>query len=52
MLSQKQIEERLRKATEAKIGSKTYNNGINEIKRKKHPGEGWVLGRLPRTNKH
>lgn len=50
--NQRQIEERLRKATEAKIGSKTYNNGINEIKRKEHPGEGWVLGRLPRTNKY
>jgi len=50
--NQKQIKERLKKATEAKLGSKTYNNGIKEIKRKEHPGEGWVLGRLPRSEEH
>jgi hypothetical protein len=37
------------KAREALIGSKRYNNGIKEISSKDHPGEGWVLGRLPRT---
>jgi len=37
------------KAREALRGSKRYNNGIKEISAKEHPGEGWVLGRLPRT---
>lgn len=50
--NQKQIENRLKKATEVKLGSKTYNNGTDEIKRKEHPGEGWILGRLPRTTEH
>lgn len=40
------------RATEVKLGSKTYNNGTDEIKRKEHPGEGWILGRLPRTTEH
>lgn len=47
-----QIKERLKKATEAKMGSKTYNNGMEEIKRKEHPGEGWTPGRLPRSEEH
>lgn len=50
--NQKQIKERLKKATEAKLGSKTYNNGIKEIKRKEHPGEGWTQGRLSRSEEH
>lgn len=50
--NQKQIENRLKKATEVKLGSKTYNNGTDEIKRKEHPGEGWILGRLPRSEEH
>jgi hypothetical protein len=37
------------KAREALRGSKRYNNGIKEISAKEHPGEGWVIGRLPRT---
>lgn len=38
-------------ATKAKIGSKAYNNGIEERRCKEHPGEGWVLGGLPRKTK-
>lgn len=50
--NEKQIKERLKRATEAKLGTKTYNNGIKEVKKKEHPGEGWILGRLPRTAEH
>lgn len=40
------------KASAALKGSKRYNNGVKEISSKTHPGEGWVLGRLPRTNEY
>lgn len=43
---------RLEKATEAKLGSIVYNNGIIEVKKKAHPGDGWVEGRLPRSIEH
>ena len=51
-LSENQRQEIVKKATEAKMGSTTFNNGVVEIKRKEHPGEGWVKGRLPRTASH
>jgi hypothetical protein len=35
-------------ASMALDGSIRYNNGIKEISAKEHPGEGWVVGRLPR----
>lgn len=35
-------------ATEAKLGSRAYNNGVIEKRCKEHPGEGWVLGGLKR----
>lgn len=35
-------------ATEAKRGSRAYNNGVIEKRCKEHPGEGWVLGGLKR----
>lgn len=50
--NQKQNKERLQKAKDANFGSKIYNDGIREIKRKEHPGENWILGRLPRTDGH
>jgi hypothetical protein len=43
---------RVQLATAAKLGTKTYNNGLVEIKRREHPGEGWILGRLPRSQAH
>ena len=51
-LSENKRQEIIKKATEAKLGSITYNNGIVEVKRKEHPGEGWIIGRLPRTASH
>lgn len=38
-------------ATAARLGTKAYNNGIEEKRCKEHPGDGWVLGGLPRKNK-
>lgn len=40
------------KAIDALKGSKRYNNGVKEISAKQHPGEGWVLGRLPRNDSY
>lgn len=42
------LKARVQKATEAKLGSKAYNNGEIEVRSKTHPGEGWVLGGLKR----
>lgn len=39
-------------AAKRNIGSTVYNNGEIEIKRHAHPGEGWVVGRLPRLKSH
>lgn len=41
--------ERTNLATEAKLGANLYTDGINEQFSKEHPGEGWVLGRAPRS---
>lgn len=35
--------------SEVKMGTNIYNNGIEELFEKEHPGEGWVLGRMPRS---
>lgn len=43
---------RTQKATEAKLGTTTYNNGRVEAKFREDPGPGWVKGRLPRTEAH
>lgn len=51
-LSEEQRRITVDKATAAKLGSHTYNDGTREIKRKEHPGEGWTLGRLSRTEEH
>lgn len=50
--NEKQVKERTQKAIEINSGSTIYNNGLIEIKRKEHPGEGWALGRLPRSEEH
>lgn len=50
--NKRQNEERAKKAVERNTGSKAYNNGVQEVKTKEHPGEGWVLGRLPRSSKY
>lgn len=42
------LKARVQAATEAKLGSKAYNNGEIEVRSKTHPGEGWVLGGLKR----
>ena len=34
---------------EMRLGTNIYNNGVNELFEKEHPGEGWILGRLPRS---
>lgn len=41
-----------KKAAERNIGTKIYNNGIIQIRRKEHPGEGWTLGMLERSEEH
>ena len=48
----KQVVERSKKSAEIRTGTNYYNNGIVEVQRKEHPGEGWVVGRLPRTSEH
>lgn len=52
VLSEENRQELVKRATTAKLGSKTYNNGAVEIKRKEHPGNGWQLGRLIRSPSH
>lgn len=42
------LKARVQAATEAKVGSKAYNNGEIEVRSKTHPGEGWVPGGLKR----
>lgn len=37
---------------EKNVGTTIYNNGTVEVKRKEHPGDGWVVGRLPRSDAH
>lgn len=49
---EKQMKERTQKAIEVNSGSTIYNNGLIEIKRKINPGEGWITGRLPRSEEH
>lgn len=50
--NQKQLEERIQKSAEVRTGSKCFNNGIVEVFKMDHPGEGWVEGRLPRSDEH
>lgn len=42
------LKARVQAATEAKLGSRAYNNGEIEVRSKTHPGEGWVVGGLKR----
>lgn len=30
-------------------GSKWYNNGVNEVRKHDHPGDGWILGKLKKS---
>lgn len=38
--------------SQANTGTTIYNDGVTEIKRLVHPGEGWVEGRLPRSDEY
>lgn len=39
-------------AISALSGSKRYNNGQREVSSKVHPGSGWNLGRLPKSDEY
>lgn len=41
-----------KKAAERNTGTKIYNNGVVQVRSKEHPGEGWTLGMLERSESH